>query len=247
MATCHVCKHRFPLRGLNRRLALPEYRSAIGFWPWLRVRVCDDCVERHDRDFLERLRLLAPDVLANEEPIVGMVCLACGTTSSDGPWRRVSKWIDAAGQPVRQATFHLCGAHAHTVYIDGIVVTSNFAARLDEVLDVLPVAGAQLLERNEGWRPGEGDGPPGAGDFTPGRSRDETRTAVKAFWRDRLEDVAARAAWLGPVRKDYRMRYRLDVVRDLHGGRRETLVVVRTGDDAFSTYLLTSAPAREGP
>ncbi len=245
MATCHVCKTRYLLRGLNRRLGVPEYRSMIGFWPCLRVRVCDGCVEAYDRDFLERLRLLAPEVLANDEPIVGEVCLACGTTSSRGPWRTVSKWIDAAGRPARRARFRLCDAHAHAVYIDGIIVTSNLEARMGEVLEDLPAAGADLLERVEGWRPGDDGGPEAAEDFTPGRSRHETRKAALAFWRGRLDEVEARGAWLGPVRKDYRMRYRLDLARDYPDGGRETLTVVRTGDEEFATYRLMSVPAGE--
>jgi len=38
MAVCHVCRKRYLLRPLNRRLAIPEYRAVIGFWPWVSIR-----------------------------------------------------------------------------------------------------------------------------------------------------------------------------------------------------------------
>ena len=258
MARCDVCKKRFLLKGLNRRLAIPEYRAMVGIWPWIPVRVCDACLEAHERDFLDRLRLLAPQVLENDEPIVGHVCLACGAVASSGGWREASKWLDAAGRPVRRARFHLCGKHAGAVYIDGIVVSPNFssAERLAEALDELPAAGADLLARVEGWRPGEAAGPAGArlggrsacGEisqsgrgrrathFKPDLSRDAAAAEAFRFWQEAPAGLEAKAAWMGPVRKDYRMRYRLDLVRDFSAGRRESLVVVRTAPEAFALY-----------
>ena len=41
---------------------------------------------------------------------------------------------------------------------------------------------------------------------------------------------------MGPVRKDYRMRYRLDLVRDFSDGRRESLIIMRTGPYKLTTY-----------
>jgi hypothetical protein len=49
---------------------------------------------------------------------------------------------------------------------------------------------------------------------------------------------------MGPVRKDYRMRYRLDLVRDTAAGRRETMTVIRTALDRFTTYRTISAVSR---
>ena len=248
MAHCDVCKKRSLGHGLNRRLAIPEYRAMIGIWPWIPVRVCDACLEAHDRDFLERLRLLAPQVLENDEPIVAPVCLACGAITSADGGREASKWLDAAGRPVRRARFHLCGKHAGAVYIDGIVVSPNLssAERLAEALDELPAAGADLLERVEGWRPGEAAGPAGARlggrrgrratHFKPDLSRDAAAEEAFRFWQEAPAGLEAKAAWMGPVRKDYRMRYRLDLVRDFSDGRRESLVVVRTAPEAFALY-----------
>jgi len=239
MARCDVCKERFLLKGLNRRLAIPEYRAMVGIWPWIPVRVCDACLEAHERDFLDRLRLLAPQVLENDEPIVAPVCLACGAVESAGGWRDASKWLDAAGRPVRRARFHLCGRHAGAVYIDGIVVSPNLssAERLAEALDELPAAGADLLARVEGWRPGEAAGPAGATHFKPDLSRGATAAAEAIrFWQEAPAGLEAKAAWMGPVRKDYRMRYRLDLVRDFSDGRRESLILVRTGPDEWTTY-----------
>ncbi|MGB2936654.1 MAG: hypothetical protein WBD05_00420 [Phycisphaerae bacterium] len=240
MAVCDVCKKRFRLKRLRRRLAVPEYRSMIGIWPWLAVRVCDGCVETHDRDFLERLRLLAPDVLRNDEPIVRQVCLVCGAVRSPGGWHAASKWLDGDGRPTRRARFHLCSEHRDAVYIDGIVVSSNLtgADRVGEVVDELPTAGADLLERVEGWRPGEAGcgGPADACDFSAGLARDQAVARAWRFWREAPEGLEAKAVRLGPVRKDYKMRYRLDLVRDFSDGRRETLVVVRTAPDAFASY-----------
>jgi len=238
MARCDACKKRSLGHGLNRRLAIPEYRAMVGIWPWIPVRVCDACLEAHERDFLDRLRLLAPQVLENDEPIVAPVCLACGAVESAGGWREASKWLDAAGRPVRRARFHLCGKHAGAVYIDGIVVSLNFlsAERLAEALDELPAAGADLLERVEGWRPGEAAGPAGATHFKPDLSRDAAAAEAFRFWQEAPAGLEAKAAWMGPVRKDYRMRYRLDLVRDFSDGRRESLVVVRTAPEAFALY-----------
>ncbi|MGB2802763.1 MAG: hypothetical protein WBD52_10700 [Phycisphaerae bacterium] len=243
MARCDICKERFLLKGLNRRLAIPEYRAMVGIWPWIPVRVCDACLEAHERDFLDRLRLLAPQVLENDEPIVGHVCLACGAVESSGSWREASKWLDAAGQPVRRARFHLCDKHAGAVYIDGIVVSSNFlsAERLAEALDELPAAGADLLARVEGWRPGEAAGPAGATHFKPDLSRDAAAEAFR-FWQEAPAGLEAKAAWMGPVRKDYRMRYRLDLVRDFSDGRRESLILVRTAPAEWMTYTMSAIP-----
>jgi len=244
MATCSRCRQSFFLRRLNRRLAIPEYRAMIGYWPWLAVRVCDACAEGHDRDFLERLRLLGPQVLESDEPIAGRACLACGTTRSEASWRQVSKWIGADDRPVRRATFFLCSRHSQEVILDGMVVASNLAGRVSEVLADLPCAGSDLLERVEGWRPGRGAGPAGADAFSPGLTRQEATVAAEEFWGERPANLEARGAWLGPVRKDYRMRYRLDLARDSGGAPRETLTIVRTGPEEFVTYRTRSARPR---
>jgi len=65
-------------------------------------------------------------------------------------------------------------------------------------------------------------------------NRHETAAKALDFWQGRPEGLVAKAAWLGPVRKEYRMRYRLDLVREDDAGRRETLSVVRLGDDRFA-------------
>lgn len=237
MPTCDVCKK--PLAaGASRRLAIPEYRAMTGFWPWIEIAVCPDCLEVHDRDFLERLRLLAPDVLENDEPVVGEVCLACGSLEPEGPWAEASKWVDAAGKPTRRAAFRLCPKHADRVYIDGILVGSNLTGgdAMRGVLGELPTVGADLLARVEGWRPGTGTGPAGAEDFAPDRTTDGALAAALAFWEASPPGMRAKAARLGPVRKDYRLRYRLDLMRDDAAGRRETFTVVRTAPDRFATY-----------
>jgi hypothetical protein len=243
MAVCHVCKKRHVARGLNRRLAIPEYRAVIGFWPWVPVRVCDECVVAHDRDFRERMALLAPDVVENDEPVSRQVCLACAAVEAAGPWTECSKWVDAAGRPARRARFHLCPPHADLAYVDGIIVSSNLTdgRRLGAVLDELPAVGAAILERVEGWHPPSGQGPPGALDFTPDRTRAETVEAALRFWHSASDNLDAKAAWMGPVRKDYRMRYRLDLVRDTAAERRETMTVIRTAPDRFTTYRTVSA------
>jgi hypothetical protein len=249
MATCAVCRKRSFLRPLHRRLAIPEYRAMTGFWPWLQVRVGPECVDAYDRDFLERLRLLAPQVLENDEPIVGRVCLACGRVDAAGPWRKASKWIDSCGRPVRRATFHLCREHAGAVYVEGIVVSSNLAGRMGEVLDELPAVPGDLLDRVEGWRPQAGwrlslasrlARPAGAETFADALTRQEAVALADRFWSE-TGDLEARAAWLGPVRKDYGLRYRLDLARDLAAGRRDVLVVLRTAPDRFAAYRTHAA------
>ena len=248
MAVCDVCKGRQGPKGLHRRLAVPEYRSMIGFWPWLPIKVCDDCVTAHDRDFRERLALLAPDVLENDEPIVRRVCLACGAAETDVAWHPHSKWLDAAGKPARRATFYLCGDHADLPYVDGIVVGSNLTSRsrMAEVLEELPVAGPDLVKRVERWDPAQDGGPDGAADFIGGRGGDAVLDDAMAFWQGAPDGLDAKAAWLGPVRRDYRMRYRLDLARDLGDGRRETFVVIRTGPEALATYRTVGDAPREG-
>jgi len=223
---------------LNRRLAIPEYRAVIGFWPWVSIRVCDACVEAHDRDFRERLALLAPDVLENDEPVAQRVCLACAATESDGRWQEASKWVDAAGRPARRAKFHLCRRHADLPYVDGIIVPTNLTdgRRMAAVLEELPLVSGDILQRVEGWRPPSGRGPPGAADFTPDLTPADAADAATRFWQEAPPGLDAKAAWLGPVRKDYRLRYRLDLGRDMTGGRRETLTVVRAASDRFATY-----------
>jgi hypothetical protein len=246
MAVCHICKRRYLLRGLNRRLAIPEYRAVIGFWPWVPVRVCDRCVKAYDRNFRERLALLAPDVLENDEPIVQRVCLVCAAVDTDRLWAEASKWVDGAGRPARRARFYLCLEHATRPYADGLVVATNLTGTeaMAAVIEELPVAGGDLLARIEGWRPPSGRGPAGAVDFMPERGRLETVDAATRFWQDTPGGLEAKAAWLGPIRKDYRMRYRLDLVRESVGGRRETFSVVRTAPERFATYVARSPAAR---
>lgn len=246
MAVCHVCRKRYLLRPLNRRLAIPEYRAVIGFWPWVPIRVCDQCVAAHDRNFKERLALLAPDVMENDEPVAQRVCLACAATESAGSWQEAAKWVDAAGHPARRAKFRLCRQHADLPYADGIVVSTNLAdaQRLGAVLDELPTVGGEILERVEGWRPPAGRGPAGAIDFTPDQGHADAADATFRFWQEAPPGLDAKAAWLGPIRKDYRLRYRLDLVRDLIGGRRETLTVIRTASDRYTTYRTVAAAPR---
>ncbi|MCX5684040.1 MAG: hypothetical protein NT049_10190, partial [Planctomycetota bacterium] len=125
MAVCEICDKRYLLRPLNARLDIPEYRMMTGFWPWVEVRVCDACLDDYDRDFNERLRLLAPGVLENDDPVAEEVCLACGTIESHGRWHLVSRWVDGENRPARRATFHLCHQHKDLPYVEGIVVSSN--------------------------------------------------------------------------------------------------------------------------
>jgi hypothetical protein len=245
MGRCAQCGKHYWFRGLSRRLDIPEYRAMTGFWPWGAVRVCDACLEEYDREFNERLHLLAPDVIENDEPIVQPVCLACGTVESPGPWREASRWVGPNGGPARRATFFLCPHHADFPYVEGIVVSSNLTdlARMKSVMNELPTVGGDLLARVEKWRPEDSKGPAGALDFVPAHTRDQVAQAALDYWQQSPEGLEAKAAWLGPIRKDYRMRYRLDLVRDFAGGRRETLTVVRTGLDRFATYRTTAPTA----
>ena len=240
MAECDICKTEVPRGRLHRRLQVPEYRSMIGFWPWVFIRVCDDCVTAHDRNLRERVHLLARDVVENDEPVVRRMCVACGEAETDVAWHQASKWLDAGGRPVRRCTFYLCGDHAGAVYAEGIVVSSNLAGRepLARLVDEVPTVSPSIVERAERWNPGAGGRPPEAEDFTPGRSRQETTEAALAWWLDAPDGLEAKAAWLGPVRQDYKMRYRLDLARDFADGRRQTLVVLRTGPETFATYRL---------
>jgi hypothetical protein len=240
MAVCEVCGTRYLFRPLNRRLDIPEFRSMTGVWPWLAVRVCDACLDKYDREFIERLRLLAPDVLEKGEPIVEHVCMACGSVDPAAQWSEASRWVDAGGRNARRARFFLCGHHTRTAYAEGVVVASNLTdlRQMKLVLDELPAVGGPMLERIEHWRPDEAKGPAGALDFAIGRTRDDAAEHALEYWQASPEGLEARGAWLGPIRKDYRMRYRLELVRDMNDGRRETLVVVRLGNDRFATYRL---------
>jgi len=242
MAVCGVCRKRAAGR-LARRLAIPEYRAMTGFWPWVTVQVCGECVAGHDRDFLERLGLLAPQVIENDEPVVERVCLACGAIDPDKAWPESAKWIDAAGRPTRRARFYLCDEHRGQPYVDGIIVSTNLTdtSRMAAVMEELPTVAGDILARVEGWRPEGGAAPAGSADFSPGRHPGEALAAAMAFWLAVPPDLDARAAWLGPVRKDYRLRYRLDLVRDFKDGRRETFTMVRTAPDRLATYRTVAA------
>jgi len=248
MAICDFCETRYLFRPLNPRLDIPEYRMMTGFWPWVEVRVCDACLADYDREFTARLRLLAPDVLENDEPVAMELCLACGSLESHGRWHLASRWVDAENRPTRRATFYLCDRHKDLPYVEGIVVSSNLTdvGRVQAVLDELPAAGGDLLARVEGWRPGpEAKGPAGAQDFTPGWQRDAVAQFILDFWKAKPEGLQAKAAWFGPIRKDYRLRYRLDLVRDLASRQRETLTIVRLGQDLFATYRnVANRPAK---
>jgi hypothetical protein len=243
MPECDVCKQQVPKGRLHQRLQVPEYRSMIGFWPWIFLRVCDNCVTAHDRNLRERVHLLARDVVENDEPIVRRVCVVCGEAETDVAWHEASKWVDAAGRPVRRCTFYLCGEHAGAVYAEGIVVASNLAGReaMARLVDELPTVSPSIVQRAERWTPGAGQGPPEAQAFAPHVSCDEAVDAAVAWWGESPEGLEAKGAWLGPVRRDYKLRYRLDLARDFADGRRETLVVLRTGPEALATYRLAGA------
>jgi hypothetical protein len=236
MAVCNLCNKR-SAGTLARRLAIPEYRAMTGIWPWAKVQVCEDCLTAHDRDFRERLALLAPQVIENDEPVVERVCLACGTVDYDNAWPESAKWIDSAGRPARRARFYLCDEHRDGPYVDGIVVSTNLSdtARVAAVIEELPAVSGDILARVEGWKP-DGGAPAGAADFAPARQPGEALAAAVAFWQTCPAGIDARAAWLGPVRRDYRLRYRLDLVRDFTDGRREAFTLVRTAPDRIATY-----------
>jgi hypothetical protein len=242
MAACDACGKRYFMRPLARRLDIPEYRAMTGFWPWLEQKVCEACLLEYDRSFLERLRLLAPMVLENDEPIVGKACLACGTLDPKGAWALASKWVDAGFAPARRARFYLCHPHRRLPLVEGLIVPTNLTdlEAMQAVLDELPAAGANLLERVEHWRPNTGEGPPGAEDFVADKRRDATAHEAFDFWQSSPGGLAAKSAWLGPIRKDYRLRYRLDLVREFETGIRESLVVVRLATDRFATYRATA-------
>ena len=242
MARCEVCGAEVRRGSLTARPALPEYRSMIGFWPWLDRQVCPACRPRHDRDLKERILLLAPEVIENDEPIVRRVCVACGAAEEDADaWHQAAKWLDAEGRPVRRCTFYLCGEHARTPYAEGVVVSSNLdePGAMAALVAELPAISPVIVARAEGWTPGTDAGPPDGADFTPDLSEAEAAEAALRWWRGTAEGLEARGAWLGPVRRDYRLRYRLDLARDFPDGRRETLVVLRTAPDRLATYRLT--------
>jgi len=240
MPQCNVCRRNTPQVRLHERLALPEYRSMIGFWPWITVRVCDGCVAAHDRNLRERVHLLARDVVENDEPIVRRVCVACGQADPDADWHEAAKWIDAAGAPTRRCRFYLCGAHARVPYAEGIVVSSNLTGPepMAALVDELPTVSPSIVARAEGWHIGSGQGPAEAEAFAPDRSRNEALEAALAWWEASPDGLDAKSASLGPVRRDYKMRYRLDLVRDFDDGRRNTLAILRTSPEAFATYRL---------
>jgi hypothetical protein len=248
MAVCDICDRRYLFRRLSARLDVPEYRMMTGFWPWVELRICDACLADYDQEFTERLRLIAPDVLENDEPVAMELCLACGSLESHGRWRLASRWVDAENRPTRRATFYLCHRHKDLPYVEGTVVSSNLTdvRRIGDVLHELPAAGGDLLARVEGWRPAPGgNGPAGAQDFTPGWHRDAVARFVLDFWQAKPDGLRAKAAWFGPIRKDYRLRYRLDLVRDFASHLRETLTVVRLGQDSFATYrTVAKRPAK---
>jgi len=166
--------------------------------------------------------------------------VACGRAEAGDDFREAAKWLDATGAPTRRCRFYLCGDHAHVPYAEGIVVSSNLTGRepMAALVDELPTVSPSIVERAEGWRLGEGQGPADAEDFTPQRSRDETLDAALAWWQETPEGLEAKGAALGPVRRDYKMRYRLDLARDFEDGRRITLAVLRTDPETFATYRL---------
>ena len=91
MPACDVCKARKASKDLAPRLAIPEYRVLIGYWPWVQVEVCAVRLEAHDRDFLERLRLLARragEQRADRRPGLPGMRHAGG--------RRMGRWIEMA-------------------------------------------------------------------------------------------------------------------------------------------------------
>jgi hypothetical protein len=235
-------------RRLRRLLTVPEYRAMTGVWPWITEPVCDACLDDYEREFTERLRLLAPQVLENDEPVVEKVCLSCGAQESPGPWRQASRWVGRDNLPIRRAKFYLCNTHRDLPYVEGIVVSSNLmdVRRIRAVLDELPAAAPNLLQRVEQWSPEEGNPPPKGLDFEMFRTRDQAADDALAFWKATPEGIAAKAAWLGPIRKDYRLRYRLDMVRDYVTGRRESFIVVRLAVNRFATYR-TDSPTGAQP
>ena len=244
MAVCEVCHERYLFKPLNRRLDIPEFRSMTGVWPWLAVRVCDGCLEHYDREFMERVRLLASDVLEKEEPIVEHVCMACGSVDAAAKWVVASRWVDGHDLPTRRARFSLCGHHQDLPFVEGIVVSTNLGTlkQMKDLLNELPAVTGDLLARIEHWRPEDEKGPPGVLDFVPARTRDEAAQFALDYWKAPADGLEAKAGWLGPIRKDYKMRYRLDLVRDYKSDRRETLTIVRTGNDRFATYRTDRHP-----
>ncbi|MDK1030508.1 MAG: hypothetical protein QGD94_00715 [Planctomycetia bacterium] len=245
MARCDICAEGGFGKRMHFRLAIPERRAMTGFWPWLRRRVCVKCLAQYDRRFLQRLKLLAPDVIADDEPVTQRVCLCCGTVKSVGRWREASKWVDGEGRPTRRARFSLCSSCSKKIYFDDIIVSSNLVdtRAMEELLEELPRAGAELLKRVEGWSPDDAESSAaGAEDFRTGLSLSETCRRAFDFWSGDSGRVAAKAAILGPRRRDYKLHYRLDLLRDMgeeeKAPKREQLCIVRTADEMFASYRI---------
>jgi hypothetical protein len=183
MGQCSRCGRKRWLRKFAQRLAVPELRAMVSHWPWHHVEVCPDCEEAFGEEFRQRLRLLAPEVIAQEGDISEHVCLLCGDQTPGATYLHSGRWVDLTGRPVA-TRFSVC-AQCQGKVIEGNVISVaelRSAAGMQKVLAALPEVNEDLVRRNEGWSLDEGPGPEGAANVARDLSLEEATRRTMAFW-----------------------------------------------------------------
>lgn len=183
MGRCSRCGRKRFLRSFPRRLDIPELRAMVSHWPWHRVQICPACEPAFQREFDERLALLAPQAVAAEGDVTQGVCLMCGNQDPDAKMLQSARWTDAAGAPVA-TRFHVCpGCHGRLL-VNNIVSAAELASAADlrALLPRLPEVGAELIKRNEGWSLAEGPGPEGSQELERDLSLETAAQKAHQFW-----------------------------------------------------------------
>jgi hypothetical protein len=183
MGKCKRCGRKRWLLKFPTQLDIPEMRAMVSHWPWHRVQVCPDCQSSFEADFRKRLLLLAPDAMAQDADVAEEVCLLCGTQSAGGVYEPSGRWVAPSGAPVL-GRFSVCGSCRGKLLNGPIVSAAELTSGTDfrKLLPLLPEASADLVERNEGWRLGDGPGPQGSTEVLRGLELEAAANTAALFW-----------------------------------------------------------------
>ena len=228
MGRCSRCGRKRLLLGFPRRLAMPELRAMVSHWPWHRVEVCPRCAEAFQKEFAERLRLLAPDAVADEGEVTAEVCLLCGNQGADATCVESGRWVDASGRAVA-TRFRVCDLCRGKVLVNSIVSAAELrsGADFEKLLRGLPEVSADLVQRTEGWSPAEGAGPAGSSGVERELGVEAAVNEAESFWSTTPEPIAeadgtpVRGATLKPDRHGA-IRTHLELL--WRSGRRDTSI-----------------------
>lgn len=183
MGQCTRCQKKRFLRSFPERYDVPELRAMVSHWPWHRVQVCDECEPQFREEFSTRLRLLAPQAVAQSADVTARVCLMCGEQGEDVSYIDTGRWVDASGEAVA-GRFKVCEHCAGSLMAGGIVSAAELTSTGDfrHVFERLPQVTDATIRQGEGWSLSGNDRPVGTIELHRDISLEAAGNLALGFW-----------------------------------------------------------------